>query len=59
MQAYYREGSALQALERWEAAAQAFFEGFRMDPQNEALAKAFQQAVRKAREENAAGHKHS
>ena len=59
LQAYYREGSALQAMESWEAAAQAYFQGFRMDPQNTALAQAFQHAVHKAREEHAAAHKSS
>lgn len=59
LQAYYREGSALQAMESWEAAAQAYFQGFRMDPQNTALAQAFQHAIHKAREEHAAAHKSS
>ena len=59
MQAYYREGSALQTLGRWEEAAQAFFQGFRADPQNAALAQAFQKAVQKAREENAQAFSHA
>ncbi|CAK0782712.1 hypothetical protein CVIRNUC_005907 [Coccomyxa viridis] len=57
--AYYREGSALQTLGRWEEAAQAFFQGFRADPQNAALAQAFQKAVQKAREENAQAFSHA
>ena len=59
MQAYYREGSALQAMGSWEGAAQAYFQGFRMDPQNAAMAKAFQNAVSKAQEAHAAAHQHS
>ena len=58
VQAYYREGSALQAMKDWEGAAQAFFEGFRMDPQNAAMAQAFQAAIVKAREAHAAAHQH-
>ena len=59
VQAYYREGSALQAVDNWEGAAQAYFEGFRMDPQNAAMAQAFQKAVVKAREAHAAAHRHA
>lgn len=59
MQAYYREGSALQAMENWEGAAQAYFQGFRMDPQNAVMAQAFQKAIGKAREAHAAAHQHS
>ena len=33
-------------LEDWEAAAQAFFEAYRLDPSNETLAAAFQDAIR-------------
>ena len=59
MQAYYREGSALQALGHWEEAAQAFFQGFRADPQNAALTQGFQKAVQKAREESAVASSHA
>ncbi len=59
LQAHYREGSALQAMESWEAAAQAYFQGFRMDPQNAAIVQAFQHAINKAREEHAAAQKNS
>ena len=59
VQAYYREGSALQAMGSWEGAAQAYFQGFRMDPQNAAMAQAFQNAVSRAQEAHAAGHQHS
>jgi len=46
LQAWYREGSAARSLEDWEAAAQAFFEAYRLDPSNETLAAAFQDAIR-------------
>ena len=59
VQAYYREGSALQAMGSWEGAAQAYFQGFRMDPQNAAMAQAFQNAVSRAREVHAAAHQHT
>ncbi|KAK9828865.1 hypothetical protein WJX72_002461 [[Myrmecia] bisecta] len=43
--AWYREGCAAQALERWEDAAQAYFEGYRQEPTNQEIAAAFQNAV--------------
>ena len=46
VQAWYREGSAARILEDWEAAAQAYFEAYRLDPSNETLAVAFQDAIR-------------
>jgi len=58
VQAYYREGSALQAMDSWEGAAQAYFMGYRMDPQNAAMAQAFQHAIKKAQEAHKAAHKH-
>jgi hypothetical protein len=32
LQAWYREGAAHEALQRWEPAAQAYFEAFRLNP---------------------------
>ena len=50
LQAWYREGAAARHLLQWEAAAQAFFEAYRLDPTNDELAQAFQEAVQKGRE---------
>ncbi len=47
--AWYREGCAAKALGRWEDAAAAFFEGFRVAPDNADLAAAFQDAVAQGR----------
>ena len=47
--AWYREGAAARALGRWEDAAAAFFEGFRVAPDNADLAAAFQDAVAQGR----------
>lgn len=49
MQAYFREGQSAEALEQWEDAAQAYFQGCRCDPNNIALAKAFNNVIQKAR----------
>ncbi|CAL8467241.1 g6777 [Coccomyxa elongata] len=57
--AYYREGSAAEALEQWEDAAQAYFQGCRLDPQNIALAQAFHGVVQKAREAHKKAHEHA
>ena len=55
VQAWYREGAAAKQLLQWEVAAQAFFEAYRLDSTNDALATAFQEAIQKAREAYAAG----
>ena len=55
-QAWYREGAAARQLMQWETAAQAFFEAYRLDSSNDALATAFQEAVQKGREAHAAAH---
>lgn len=47
-QAYYREGCAAEALEQWEDAAQAYFQGCRIDPHNIALAQVMLYASGKA-----------
>ena len=43
--AYFRLGSALHALQRFEEAAQALFEGVQLEPDNIELARAFREAV--------------
>jgi hypothetical protein len=50
-QAFYREGSAAQALKLWEDAAQAYFESCRLEPNTIAYAQAFHGVVQKARQE--------
>ncbi|GJP47419.1 hypothetical protein CLOM_g6607 [Closterium sp. NIES-68] len=55
--AYFREGSAYRAMERYEDAANVFFEGVQVDPNNMDLTAAFQEAIeagRKAHRENQA-----
>lgn len=41
----YREGSALRLLQRYEEAANAFYEGVKLDPNNTELVNAFREAV--------------
>ncbi|KAI5071472.1 hypothetical protein GOP47_0013723 [Adiantum capillus-veneris] len=41
----YREGSALRLLQRYEEAANAFYEGVKLDPNNKELVNAFREAV--------------
>uniref|UniRef100_A0A6M2F919 Serine/threonine-protein kinase BSK1-like TPR repeats domain-containing protein n=1 Tax=Populus davidiana TaxID=266767 RepID=A0A6M2F919_9ROSI len=43
--AWYREGSALRLLQRFEEAANSFYEGVRLDPENKELVKSFREAV--------------
>ncbi|KAJ6413792.1 hypothetical protein OIU84_006569 [Salix udensis] len=43
--AWYREGSALRLLQRFEEAANSFYEGVRLDPENMELVKSFREAV--------------
>jgi predicted TPR repeat methyltransferase len=57
-QAYYREGQSAEALQQWEEAAQAYFQGCRCDPHNIALAKAFHNVIEKARAAHRAQHAH-
>jgi hypothetical protein len=54
MQAWYREGEAAKLLELYEDAAQAFYEAYALDPTNSMVAKDFQDAVAKGREQYAA-----
>jgi len=52
MKAYYREGMAHQELGHWEEAAQAYFEGCRIENENDELIKRFQHAMKMAKEEH-------
>jgi tetratricopeptide (TPR) repeat protein len=48
--AYFRLGTALHALRRFEEAAQALFQGVQLEPDNVEMARAFRQAVEDGRE---------
>ena len=54
MKAYYREGISHQALGNWEEAAQAYFEGCRIENENTELVKRFQNAMKIAKEQHRA-----
>ncbi|XP_058105492.1 uncharacterized protein LOC131248974 isoform X2 [Magnolia sinica] len=47
--AYYREGAALRLLQRFDEAANAFYEGVKLDPENKELVNAFREAVEAGR----------
>ncbi|XP_021773189.1 ankyrin-1-like [Chenopodium quinoa] len=47
--AAYREGAALRLLERFEDAANAFYEGVQLDPENRELVTAFREAIEAGR----------
>ncbi|KAL4029128.1 hypothetical protein IC575_012349 [Cucumis melo] len=47
--ACYREGAALRLLQRFEEAANSFYEGVQLDPNNMALVNAFREAVEAGR----------
>ncbi|XP_022937615.1 ankyrin-1-like [Cucurbita moschata] len=47
--ACYREGAALRLLQRFEEAANSFYEGVQLDPNNMALVDAFREAVEAGR----------
>lgn len=51
-QAWYREGTAAGQLNQWELAANAFYSGYQQDPTNKVLAEAFQDAVRRGRDQH-------
>eukprot|EP00270_Netrium_digitus_P003641 TRINITY_DN14307_c0_g1_i1.p1 TRINITY_DN14307_c0_g1~~TRINITY_DN14307_c0_g1_i1.p1 ORF type:complete len:642 (+),score=208.09 TRINITY_DN14307_c0_g1_i1:218-2143(+) len=51
---YYREGSALRLLQRYEEAASAFFEGLQKDPENKELVAAFRETVEAGKQAHAA-----
>ena len=57
VKAWFREGSASEALGDYESAARAFFEGYRVNPaQGKECAEAFQAAVAAGRAAHAAKH---
>ncbi|KAL9379189.1 hypothetical protein Peur_027671 [Populus x canadensis] len=43
--AWYREGAALRLLQRFDEAANSFYEGVKLDPENKELVKSFREAV--------------
>ncbi|XP_072971321.1 uncharacterized protein [Typha angustifolia] len=47
--ACYREGTALSMLQRFDEAANAFYEGVKLDPENKELVNAFREAVEAGR----------
>ncbi|KAJ7520293.1 hypothetical protein O6H91_20G077100 [Diphasiastrum complanatum] len=47
---WYREGAALRLLERYEEAADAFYQGVKCDPENRELVNAFREAVEAGRQ---------
>lgn len=47
--ACYREGAALRLLEKFDGAANAFYEGVTLDPENKELVNAFREAVEAGR----------
>ncbi|XP_059440605.1 uncharacterized protein LOC132173056 [Corylus avellana] len=47
--ACYREGAALRLLQRFEEAANSFYEGVMLDPENKELVNAFREAVEAGR----------
>ena len=53
VQAWYREGSAAEALELYQEAAEAYFEGCRVDPDNRDLAQGFQRAIAAGKKQHA------
>ncbi|KAM7251942.1 hypothetical protein ACFE04_023825 [Oxalis oulophora] len=55
--ACYREGAALQLLQRFEDAANAFYDGVQLDPDSKELAIAFREAVEAGREFHRASQK--
>ncbi|KAI3932240.1 hypothetical protein MKW98_024960 [Papaver atlanticum] len=57
--ACYREGAALRLLQRFEEAANAFYEGVQLDPDSKELAIAFREAVDAGRKFHAANQQKS
>ncbi|TYJ02018.1 hypothetical protein E1A91_A13G196300v1 [Gossypium mustelinum] len=47
--ACYREGAALRLLQKYDEAANAFYEGVQLDPENKELVNAFREAVEAVR----------
>ncbi|KMZ60416.1 hypothetical protein ZOSMA_5G02840 [Zostera marina] len=48
--ACYREGAALRVLQRFDEAANAFYEGVKLDPDNKEMVDSFREAVEAGRE---------
>ncbi|PWA45761.1 ankyrin repeat family protein [Artemisia annua] len=48
--AWYREGSSLRLLQKFDEAANAFYEGVKVEPENMELVKAFREAVEAGRQ---------
>ncbi|KAI3723122.1 hypothetical protein L2E82_34484 [Cichorium intybus] len=48
--AWYREGAALRLMQKFDEAANAFYEGVKLDPENKELVNAFKEAVEAGRE---------
>ncbi|KAL8246650.1 hypothetical protein R6Q59_007866 [Mikania micrantha] len=48
--AWYREGSALRLMQKFDEAANAFYEGVKLDPENMELVHAFREAVEAGRQ---------
>ncbi|XP_061340439.1 uncharacterized protein LOC133286941 [Gastrolobium bilobum] len=48
--ACYREGAALRVLQKFDEAANAFYEGVKLDPENKELVNAFREAVEAGRQ---------
>ncbi|WCJ43873.1 ankyrin repeat family protein [Euphorbia peplus] len=57
--ACYREGSALYALQRFDEAANAFYEGVKLDPENTEMVAAFRRSVEAGRKFYAEGQQKS
>ena len=58
-QAWSREGDAAKKLELWEDAAYAYYQAYRILPSDMRLAREFQAAIAKGREEHNAKQKQS
>ncbi|KAK4798992.1 hypothetical protein SAY86_024357 [Trapa natans] len=54
---YYREGAALRLLQRFDEAANSFYEGVKLDPENKELVNAFREAVEAGRKFHGADEK--
>ncbi|XP_068636306.1 uncharacterized protein [Aristolochia californica] len=57
--ACYREGAALRLLQRFDEAANAFYEGVKLDPENKGLVDAFREAVEAGRKFHGTDHQKS
>ncbi|XP_042514940.1 ankyrin-1 [Macadamia integrifolia] len=55
----YREGAALRLLQRFDEAANAFYDGVKLDPENKELVNAFREAVEAGRKFHGTDDKNS